>query len=55
MDLVNTPHHFTALESLFVGTSSILDGFDSLIWKFKPYLLPVTLMALGLQLFLYVE
>jgi copper resistance protein D len=55
MDLVNLQHRFMALTALFIAASSIADGLRTITWKPLPFLLPAGLVALGLQLALYVE
>jgi len=55
MDVVNSQHRLFAINSLFIAASLVLDMTDRVRWKFKPYLLPIGLLLLGYQLFIYVE
>lgn len=55
LDIVNIQHRFMALTGLFIAGSSVADGLARLSWKAMPFLLPSGLIALGLQLALYVE
>jgi len=54
-DVVNIQHRFMALTSLLIAGSIAADGWEKFTWKLKPYLLPATLLILGLQLSFYVE
>ena len=55
MDIVKLQHRFMALTALFIAGSLIADGLRKLTWKPLPFLLPAGLVALGLQLALYIE
>ena len=55
IDFVNIQHRFFALTSFFIAASLVVDGSARFPWKGKPYLLPVGLLLLGIQLALYVE
>ena len=55
MDVVNAQHRLFAINALFIAASLIFDMTDRIRWKFKPYLLPIGLLLLGYQLFIYVE
>lgn len=55
MDLVNIQHRLMALSSLFIAASAVLDMRDRPAWRLKPYLFPIGLMVIGLQLAFYVE
>jgi hypothetical protein len=55
MDLVNIQHRLMAVSSLFIAASAVLDMRDRTSWRIKPYLLPVGLIVIGIQLALYVE
>jgi hypothetical protein len=55
MDLVNIQHRLMAVSSLFIAASAVLEARMWPQWRIKPYLLPVGLLAIGLQLTLYVE
>jgi putative copper resistance protein D len=55
MDIVNIQHRFFALTAMFIAASLILDVKEHVRWRSKPYFLPIGLLVLGLQLFIYVE
>jgi len=55
IDFVNIQHRFFAMTSFFVAASLVIEGNARFTWKGKPFLLPVALLLLGLQLALYVE
>lgn len=54
-DVVNFQHRLFAINSLFIAASLVLDMREQIRWKFKPYLLPIGLLLLGFQLFIYTE
>jgi hypothetical protein len=54
-DIVNVQHQFMAMTSLLIAGSIATEGLKNFTWKLKPYLLPTTLMSLGLQLSFYIE
>jgi len=55
MDLVNLQHRFMAVTALLIAAFLMADGLSRLTWKAKPFLMPCGLIALGLQLALYIE
>jgi len=54
-DIVNVQHRWLAVSALFIAGSLILDTKEQVTWRVKPYLLPVGLLLVGLQMTLYVE
>jgi hypothetical protein len=54
-DFVNLQHRFFAITSFFIAGSLALEDNRRFAWKSKPYLLPIGLLLLGIQLALYVE
>lgn len=55
LDFVNIQHRFFAITAFFIAASLVLERNDRFKWKGKPYLLPVGLLLLGLELAFYVE
>ena len=55
MAIVNLQHQFMGLTALFIAASSVMDELGDLTWKFKTFLVPTSLMLLGLQLAFYAE
>jgi putative copper resistance protein D len=55
MDTVNLQHLFMALMVMGITGFLIADGQRTFTWKVKPFLFPLGLIVLGLQLMLYVE
>lgn len=55
MDITNIQHRFFAATALVIAGSLVVDGKRDLTWAIKPYLLPCSLLILGLQLAFYVE
>ena len=55
MDVVNFQHRLFAINALFIAVGLVLDMRKRIQWKFKPYVLPIGLLLLGVQLFMYVE
>ena len=54
-DIVNAQHRFFAATALFIAGSLVLDRQEQLAWRIRPYLLPIGLTVLGLQLAFYAE
>lgn len=54
-DIVNLQHRWFAINALFIAASMLLDLREQIQWRLKPYLLPIGLLLLGYQLFIYVE
>jgi hypothetical protein len=55
MDIVNLQHLFMALTALAIAGFSMADGQSMFTWKVKPFLFPIGVIVLGIQLALYVE
>jgi hypothetical protein len=55
VDFVNVQHRLFALTSFFIAGSLAVEGSGRFAWRGKPYLLPVGLLLLGIQLAIYVE
>jgi len=55
MDIVNLQHLFMALTALAIAGFLMADGQSKFTWKVKPFLFPLGVIVLGIQLSLYVE
>lgn len=55
MDLIKRQHDLMALTSFFLAAGTVGEGLRQVAWKAKLYLVPVGLIALGLQLAIYTE
>ena len=53
--LIETQHQVMATTGLFSAAGAILDGLEGCTGRLKPFLLPVGLILLGLELVLYTE
>jgi hypothetical protein len=54
-DVVNLQHRIFALTVLLIASGLIVEQRGTITWKSKPFLVPVGVMLLGIQLVLYVE
>jgi len=55
VDIVNLQHQFMALMALATAGLLMADGQSMFTWKVKPFLFPLGLIVLGIQLALYIE
>lgn len=54
-DVVNFQHRLFALTAMCVAGGLIIERLSTITWKAKPFVVPIAILVLGLQLFLYVE
>lgn len=54
-DLVNLQHRLFALTAMCVAGGLIIERLTAINWKAKPFVVPLAILVLGVQLFLYVE
>ena len=54
-DLVNFQHRLFALSALCVAGGLLMERRDTITWKAKPFVVPLGILLLGLELALYVE
>ena len=55
LDVVNIQHRFFACTSFFIAVSLAFERSSKRTWTAMPYLLPIGLLLLGVQLAFYVE
>ncbi|MFM8552404.1 MAG: hypothetical protein ACKOCD_08900 [Nitrospiraceae bacterium] len=55
MALIEKQHRTMAVTSLLIALGAVGDGLQLLTWKAKPFVLPIGLILLGLELAVYVE
>jgi hypothetical protein len=54
-DIVNLQHRIFALTAFFIAGGLLVERWETITWKSKPYFMPLGIVLLGLQLALYVE
>ena len=54
-DMVNFQHRLFALTAMCVAGGLIIERLSTITWKAKPFVVPLAILVLGLQLVLYVE
>ncbi len=55
MDIVNLQHRIFALTVFFIASGVLAEQWHTISWKAKPYLVPIGVILLGIQLVAYVE
>lgn len=54
-DMVNFQHRLFALTAMFVAGGLLMERWVTITWKAKPFVVPLGILVLGIQLVLYVE
>ena len=54
-DVVNFQHRLFALTAMCVAGGLIIERLSTITWKAKPFVVPIAILLLGVQLMLYVE
>ena len=54
-DMVNFQHRLFALSGMFVACGLLMERWGTITWKAKPFVVPLGILVLGIQLVLYVE
>lgn len=54
-DIVNFQHRLFALTAMCVAGGLIIERLSTITWKVKPFVVPLAMLVLGLQLVLYIE
>jgi hypothetical protein len=54
-DMVNFQHRLFAFTAMCVAGGLIIERLSTITWKVKPFVVPLAILVLGLQLVLYVE
>lgn len=54
-DIVNFQHRLFALSAVVVAGGLLLERWGTITWKGKPFVVPLGILLLGVQLVLYVE
>jgi len=52
---VNFQHRLFALSAVVVAGGLLLERWGTITWKGKPFVVPLGILLLGVQLVLYVE
>ena len=54
-DMVNFQHRIFALSAMCVAVGLLIERWSTIDWKAKPFVVPLAILLLGIQLVLYVE